>query len=105
MTATYYTPHPGDKRLSSSPWSAMLWRAAGAAGVQFAWDGDCYQTYRLTKDARPMDVRRWEAPTALSSLCCAVRSHETLAGDPTYRWLLLHVALAYVAALAEERRL
>lgn len=105
MTAVYWSQHKGDKRVSASEWSPLLWRSIALTGVQIEWDRDCYRTYRLTKDARRVDEQRWEAPTALSSLSSAVRQHPAMAGDFVIRLLLGRVAVDYICALLAERGL
>lgn len=105
MTAIYHTRHKGDVRVGASEWSSLLWRAMALTGVQIEWDSVCYRTYRLTKDARRVDEQRWEAPTALSSLCRAIRLHPALAGDILIRMLLFRVAVDYICAVLDERGL
>lgn len=95
--------HPGEQRIAESPHAALIWRMAGSTGVHFRWDGDCYLTYGLTRDAWQNDERRWESDTALSSLCRAVREHPKLAGEPVLRYLLFYVAVDYCAPLLERR--
>jgi len=104
MSAIYWREHPGNMLIRESKVSPIIWTIARGVGVYFDFRDGAYITFGLTSDARQIDVRRYEADTALSSLCRAVREHEKLCNDPILKWAICYVAFDYTSALWDKRR-
>lgn len=104
MTAVYWREDTGAARIRESKVSPIIWTAARIVGVYFDFREGAWVTYGVTNDARRVNEQRWEADTALASLCRAIREHESLSADPLLRYALLYLAFDYVTALWDQRR-
>lgn len=104
MTAIYWRVDPALQRIRDSKHASIIWTQGRTVGVYFDYRDGAWVTHGLTSDARVIDLRRYEADSALSGLGRVIREHEKLCDDPLLRWALFYVAMDYLVDLWSKHR-
>lgn len=109
MTWPFHAQHKSAKRLTEKcPSASLMWTASRVlCDVHWLWDEElrCYKTHQLGYSYNYRGMTEWPATNSLSSLLRAVREDPRLAGEPTIRLIALHIAIEYVGAMVDERKI